>query len=246
LALLALIVAFGTSRADRLDAQAAVAASQSTLTGVVRDPTHAPLPGLTVVVEDLARRKSYRATTDRQGRFEFRDLPAGDVEAEVTVPGFAEFRQRVLVAGPLVELEVLLVLDRVEETFTVAADSPPTSSDVLGRERGEVEPCVVPLDSETQSPIGGQVRPPRMLTRVVPAFPEHLRDAELEGQVRLSARISDNGTPADLTILEASHPDYAAAAEDAVRNWTWEEGLLNCTPVDFNVSVTVQFLPQRP
>jgi TonB family protein len=85
-----------------------------------------------------------------------------------------------------------------------------------------------------------------MLTRVVPAFPEHLRDAELEGQVRLSARISDNGTPADLTILEASHPDYAAAAEDAVRNWTWEEGLLNCSPVDFNVIVTVQFLPQRP
>lgn len=244
--MLALVVALGTSRADRLDAQAAIPASQSTLTGVVLDPTHAPLPGLAVVLEDLARRVSYRATTDRQGRFEFRDLPAGDFEAEIAVPGFAPHREPIRVAGLLVELEVLLVLDRVEETFTVAADSPPTKADVLGRERGEVEPCVVRLDQETQSPIGGQVRPPRMLTRVAPAFPEHLRDAELEGQVRLSARISDIGTPADVAILEASHPDYAAAAEDAVRNWTWEEGLLNCTPVDFNVTVTVQFLPQRP
>ena len=85
-----------------------------------------------------------------------------------------------------------------------------------------------------------------MLTRVAPAFPDHLREAEVEGQVRLTARISDNGTPADVAILEASHPDFAAAAEDAVRNWTWEEALLNCMPVDVNVIVTVQFVPPRP
>ena len=46
--------------------------------------------------------------------------------------------------------------------------------------------------------------------------------------------------------MEASHPDFAAAAEDAVRTWTWEEALLNCTPVDVGITVTVRFLPQRP
>ena len=245
LSVLVLAVVFGTSGAGQLNAQAPIPNSQSTLTGVVRDPTHAPLPGLAVVLEDLARRASHRATTDREGRFEFRDLPAGDFEVEVTTPGFAVFRQPVLVAGPLVELEAALVLDTVEETFTVVAGAPPPDSDVRGRERGETEPCVVPVDKETQSPIGGLVRPPRMLTRVAPAFPDHLREAELEGQVRLTARISDNGTPADVAILEASHPDFAAAAEEAVRNWTWEEALLNCMPVDINVTVTVQFVPPR-
>ena len=245
LSVLALAVAVGTSRAGQLDAQAPIPESQSVLTGVVFDPSHAPLPDLAVVVEDLARRMSHRATTDREGRFEFRDLPAGNFEAEVTMPGFAQFRQPVVVAGPVVELDVVLALDTVEETFTVVADAPPSDSDVQGRERGEVEPCVPPTDKETQSPIGGLVRPPRMLTRVAPAFPDHLRQAEIEGQVRLTARITDNGMPSDVTVVEASHPDFATAAEDAVRNWTWEGALLNCMPVDINVAVTVQFVPPR-
>jgi TonB family protein len=242
--LLALVVALGVNT-GQLEAQTSIPSSQSALTGVVRDPSHAPLPDLEVVVEDLARRTSHRATTDREGRFEFRGLPAGDFEAEVTMPGFAEFRQQVLVAGPLVELEVVLTLETVQETFTVVAYAPPPNSDVLGRERGEVEPCVPPVDRETQSPIGGLVRPPRMLTRVLPIFPDHLLKAEVEGQVRLSARITDAGTPADVAVLEASHPDFATAAEDAVRNWTWEGALLNCMPVEINVTVTVQFVPPR-
>ena len=246
LSVLVLAAASGTNGAGRLDAQAPIPVSQSTLTGVVRDPSHAPLPGLSVVVEDLARRASHRATTDREGRFELRDLPAGDFEVEVATPGLAVFRQPVLVAGPLVELEVPLVLDTVQETFTVVAGAPPPDSDVQGRERGEAEPCVVPVDRETQSPIGGLVRPPRMLTRVPPVFPDHLRDAELEGQVRLSARITIEGTVADLNVVEASHPDFAAAAEDAVSGWTWEETLLNCVPVDVPVTITVRFLPEGP
>jgi hypothetical protein len=236
------MVALCASGAGQVDAQSAIPGSQSTLAGVVLDPTHAPVLGLEVVVEDRARRMSYRSTTDREGRFEFRDLPAGDFEAEVTLPGFAAFRQPVVVAGPLVELQILLVLDAVRETFTVVAGAPPPDSDVQGRERGEVEPCVVPLDRETLSPIGGLVRPPRMLARVTPSVPEHLRDAELGGEVRLSARITTDGAPAELAVIEASHPDFAAAAEDAVRNWTWEEALLNCMPVDVNVIVTVQFV----
>jgi len=135
---------------------------------------------------------------------------------------------------------------RSRASFTVVAGAPPANPSVLGRERGEAEPCVARLDPETQSPIGGQVRPPRMLTRVPPMFPDHLRAADLEGQVRLSARISAGGTLVDVAVLEASHPDFAAAAEDAVRNWTWEEALLNCTPVDVGVTLTVRFEPERP
>jgi len=244
--LLALVVAMGAGGADRLDAQARSPDSRSTLVGVVVDPSHAPLPDVAVVVEDLSRRVTHRATTDRQGRFEITDLPAGEFEAEVAVAGFAVFRESVRVAGPMVEREIVLAIDALEETFTVVAGAGPANPDGLGRERGEVEPCVAPVDPETQSPIGGRVRPPRMLTRVPPAFPDHLREAELEGRVRLSGRISADGTLADVTLLEASHPDFAAAAEEAVRNWTWEEALLNCMPVDVGITVTVQFMPQRP
>ena len=240
------LAALGASGTERLGAQAPIPDSRSTLGGVVLDPSHAPLPGVAVVVEDLARRLSHRATTDRQGRFEIKDLPAGDFEAEVEVAGFAVFREPVLVAGPLIEREIVLALGTLEETFTVVAGAPAASPEVPGRERGETEPCVTPVDQETQSPIGGRVRPPRMLARVPPAFPDHLREADLEGEVRLAARISAQGTVADVTVEEASHPDFAAAAEDAVRTWTWEEALLNCTPVEVGITVTVHFLPQRP
>jgi hypothetical protein len=232
--------------APELAAQATIPESRSNVSGVLLDPSHAPLPDVTVALEDLARRATYRATTDRQGRFEFRDLPAGDYETEIAVPGFTGFREPMLVAGPAVDREIVLTLAAVEETFTVVAGVPAMSGGAAGRERGEAEPCEPRVDEQTQSPLGGLVRPPRMLARVAPVFPEHLREAEVGGEVRLSGRITAEGSPADVAVVDASHPDFATAAEEAVTRWTWEEGLLNCAPVDVPMVVTVRFVPQRP
>lgn len=231
----------------RLAAQRRVPQSRSALTGVVVDPSHAAMSGLTIVVEDLVRRVTHRTTTDREGRFQFRELPAGDYEIEVAAPGFEVFREQTLVAGPLVEQEIVLAVGVQEETLTVVAGlSPPDGDAGSVRERGEPETCEPRLDQETRSPVGGQVRRPRMLSRATPAFPEHLRESGMDGTVRLAGHISAQGTMADLTIVEASHPDYAAAAEDALRTWTWEETLLNCTPVELDVAVTIRFLAQQP
>jgi TonB family protein len=246
LPLLVMVAALGAAGPGRLAAQSRIPDSRSALSGRLLDSSHAPLPNVAVVLEDLARRMTYRATTDRQGRFEIGNLPAGDYEVEVEVPGFTVFRETLLVVGPLVEREIVLAVHALEETFTVVAGAAPAAGELPGRERTETEPCVARVDPETQSPIGGQIRPPRMLTRMAPTFPEHLRDADLEGSVRLSARITAAGSLADITLLEASHPDFAAAAEDAVRTWTWEETLLNCTPVDVDITVTLRFLPQPP
>lgn len=231
---------------DRAHAQRPIPESRSTLTGAAVDPTHAALPGVTVALEDLARRVTHRTTTDGQGRFQIMDLPGGDYEAEVAVPGFEVFRERVLVAGPLVEREIVLTLRALEETVTVLAGAPPVSADTVERARPETEPCEPRVDQDTQSPIGGQIRPPRMLTRVPPLFPDHLREADLEGQVRLAARIAADGSVDEVSVLEASHPDFADAAENALRAWTWEETLLNCTPVEVGITVTVRFVSQRP
>lgn len=244
--LLAVAAVVATVGRDPAQAQRPIPESQSTVTGVAVDPTHAALPGITVALEDLARNVTRLATTDRQGRFQIMNLPAGDYEAEVAVPGFEVFREQVRVAGPLVELEVVLALGSLEEAVTVLAGTGAAGPETLERERPEAEPCVPRVDAETRSPIGGQIRPPRMLTRVVPLFPGHLREADLDGQVRLAARIGADGSLADVSILEASHPDFAEAAEAAVRRWTWEETLLNCTPVEVPITVTVRFLSQRP
>jgi hypothetical protein len=220
--------------------------SPASLTGVLLDPSHAPLPGVPVALEDLARRVTHRATTDGQGRFTFPNLQAGDYEAEVTVAGFDAFREPVQLAGPVIEREIVLTIAGVVEALTVVAGAASASAEIPGRQRGDAEPCEPRLDPDTQSPVGGQVRAPRMLTRMPPVFPDHLREADLEGEVRLAGRITAGGSLADIMIVDASHPDFASAAEDAARTWTWEEGLLNCTPVDVPATLTVRFLPQRP
>jgi hypothetical protein len=224
-----------------LDAQAVIPGSLSTLSGIVVDATHAPVPGVTVVLEDLGRRAARRYRTGAQGRFDAVDLPAGDYEMEVAMPGFAPFRERVQLAGPLVEREIVLAVQTLEETITVGRREP------IGLPRcveSRAEPCEVPTDLTTLSPIGGRLRPPRMLTRTTPIFPEHLQQDGLDGTVRLEGRIDENGAIGSLVVAEASHPDFAAAAEEAARGWTWEETLLNCTPVEVPITVHVRFVAE--
>jgi len=240
-AALAALLALGTGRV--LDAQAAIPGSLSSLTGVVVDATHAPVPNVAVVVEDLGRRVTHRYRTDVQGRFDAMDLPAGDYEVEIAVPGFALFREPVLLAGPLVDREIVLVVETLEETITVGGDGGDQPGSAVSREPATA-PCMVPTDATTLSPIGGHLRPPRMLSRTTPFFPEHLRQDGVDGTVRLEGRIDQSGAVGSLDVVEASHPDLALAAEDAVRGWTWEQALLNCTPVEVGFTVDVRFVAE--
>ena len=240
-AVLAGLIATGSGRV--LDAQAVIPASLSRLSGVVVDATHAPVPNVAVVVEDLGRRVTRRYQTDVQGRFDAVDLPAGDYEVEVSMPGFALFRAPVLLAGPLVEREIVLTVRTLEETITVGGGGAGRPGSAVRREPA-TEPCEVPTDSTTLSPIGGRLRPPRMLSRTTPIFPEHLQQDRVDGTVRLEGRIDQTGAVGSLVVVEASHPDFAAAAEDAVQGWTWEETLLNCTPVEVGFTVHIRFVPE--
>ncbi len=238
-----LVGPLGADRAHLLAAQAIIPGSLSNLSGIVVDATHAPVPGVTVVLEDLGRRVTRRFQTDVRGRFDAVDLPAGDYEMEVAMVGFALFREPVLLAGPLVERQIVLAVEPLEETITVGDGAGRPGSDV--RREPAPEPCVVPTDDTTLSPIGGRLRPPRMLRRTTPVFPEHLQQDGVDGTVRLEGRIDESGAIGSLVVAEASHPDFAAAAEDAVRDWTWEQTLLNCTPVEVGITVHVRFVPER-
>lgn len=225
-----------------LDAQVVIPGSLSSFSGIVVDATHAPVPGVTVALEDLGRRATRRYRTDAQGRFDAVDLPAGDYEMEVAMPGFATFREAVLLAGPLVEREIVMAIQTLEETITVGGGASRPGSDV--RREPAPEPCEVPTDLTTQSPIGGRLRPPRMLRRAAPAFPEHLQQDGVDGTVRLEGRIDTSGAMDALSVVEATHPDFATAAEEAVRGWTWEQTLLNCTPVEVPITIHVRFVAE--
>ena len=218
-----------------------VRAQTPTVVGAVVDATHAPMPRVAVTFEDEERQVTHRVVTDGQGRFSTPDLPVGTYLVEANVRGFVPYSERLVVAGPGVERELVLQPDDVTETVVVVAGDEPQAADV--RTRGPADACEVPVDSETLSPIGGQLQPPRMLAHPRPRFPDHLRDATVAGRVLLRGRIGTDGRLADLQVEEGTHPDLAAAAEEAVREWTWEEALLNCEPVEIGVAIDVQFVP---
>jgi protein TonB len=84
----------------------------------------------------------------------------------------------------------------------------------------------------------GEVKPPRLLKRIEPAYPEIARQARVAGVVILEATTDIFGRVAAVRVLR-SLPLLDEAAVDAVRQWVYEPLLVNgrLRPVTFTVTV---------
>ena len=97
------------------------------LEGVVVDAQQAVLPGATVTVQNTATGLTRTATTDEGGRFVVRAMPPeGRYSVQVEIAGFAtEVREGLVFnAGQNVVLNFSLKVSSVQETITVAGESP--------------------------------------------------------------------------------------------------------------------------
>jgi hypothetical protein len=95
--------------------------------GVVTDAQQAVLPGATVTVRNVATGLVRDAVTDGGGRYVFTSLPVeGRYEIAVELTGFSTQVRTNLVfnAGQRAVINVQLSLSTVQETITVAGDSP--------------------------------------------------------------------------------------------------------------------------
>jgi protein TonB len=69
-----------------------------------------------------------------------------------------------------------------------------------------------------------------------------MRDAGLAGTVPIEARIGTDGSVVSAQVASARvHPEFAAAAIDAVRQWQFSPTLLNGTAIEVLMTVRVQF-----
>ncbi|MCI0628865.1 MAG: carboxypeptidase regulatory-like domain-containing protein [Acidobacteria bacterium] len=98
--------------------------STASITGVVRDPSGAVVPGAQVTVTQTETQLSRATTTDSDGSFTFTTLPVGSYKLEASMTGFALHRQTgiVLTVGQIVSLPVALQLGQIEQTTTVSAE----------------------------------------------------------------------------------------------------------------------------
>lgn len=79
-----------------------------------------------------------------------------------------------------------------------------------------------------------------LIRRVQPLYPPDAREQHIQGTVILLAIISKEGN-IDYVQLISGHPDLAAAAIDAVKQWQYRPYLLNGSPVKVETQIQVNF-----
>jgi periplasmic protein TonB len=88
--------------------------------------------------------------------------------------------------------------------------------------------------------VGGQIKEPKKLKNVNPAYPDIAKQARVQGVVILECTISPQGKVTDVKVLRGI-PLLDAAAIEAVKQWVYSPTLLNGVPVPVIMTVTVNF-----
>ena len=101
------------------------------ISGVVTDPSGAFVPGATVIVSAIGKTTPERtAVSDAAGRFSIGDLPVGDYDVKIQLPGFRTLMQRARVdTAQSSVIRAELAMGSVAETVTIRgaaiAEAPP-------------------------------------------------------------------------------------------------------------------------
>ena len=208
----------------------AAQAGRQPLDGVVYDASGAVMPGVEVTLDTGASQR--KATTDPAGKFRFDGVDPGAHALVVELPGFRALRQPFLLRkdGDWLRAVTLQIGD-LKETVSVSAARPAT---------------LTPIDQAEAGPkpvrVGGNIRAPRKVTNVNPTYPKRMLEAGLEGKVEIEAVIGVDGRVVRARPATGqAHPDFAAAAIEAVRQWRFEPTLLNGAPVEVTMGVTIDF-----
>ncbi len=87
----------------------------------------------------------------------------------------------------------------------------------------------------------GDVKPPKLLKKVDPVYPEEARKASVEGVVILEATTDKEGNVARVNVLRSNSPLLDQAAMDAVQQWKYKPMLKGGKPRGVIFTVTVRF-----
>ena len=111
---------------------------------------------------------------------------------------------------------------------------------------GTVEGAWAPAPSSGEPPldvrrVGGEIAPPRLISRVQPKYPSSARLARVQGAVILEAVIDARGEVTNLRVLKGLPLGLDAAAVEAVKQWKFAPATLSGKPVAVYFVVTVNF-----
>ena len=88
--------------------------------------------------------------------------------------------------------------------------------------------------------VGGHVRQPKVIVKVLPKYPVLARQTHVQGQVRIDAVLDEQGNVIEMKIV-SGHPLLYQAALDALKQWKYEPTYLNNRPIAVKLIVTINF-----
>ena len=89
---------------------------------------------------------------------------------------------------------------------------------------------------------GGAVTPPRVLTKVTPAYTSEALRRKIQGSVVLELVVTRDGCPSEIRVVRSL--DSGGLDEEAIRaasQWRFEPGRLAGAPVDVLVTLILDF-----
>jgi TonB family protein len=75
----------------------------------------------------------------------------------------------------------------------------------------------------------------------MPAYPPAFREAGIVGGSILELRVDAQGKLIHLSALRSSHPEFEAAAKDAVSKWEFKAAQKNGQPVESRARIAIVF-----
>ena len=207
-------------------------------TGTIFDISDATVPNATIVMTNHKANTVDMTTSDAEGNFVFKALPAGEYEMKVLKPGFATYLapQVVLEPGRDLALNAKLQMGVLTDTVDVEYRGQPNAL------KAQAEGSTESTASSKRIRIGGNVEFSKLITKVQPIYPASAKAAGVQGTVLLHAIVSKDGRPLALQVLNSQvNPDLARAAVEAVSQWRYEPTLLNGEPVEIDTTIQVNF-----
>lgn len=92
-------------------------------------------------------------------------------------------------------------------------------------------------------PIGGDVKPAKLLKSVPPVYPDMARNQRISGDVRIDALVDADGNVSTMKVLSGS-PLLHLAALNALKQWKYQPAELDGKPTPMHLTVTIQFRTQ--
>src|SRR5258708_4568704 len=206
------------------------------VSGTIHDPSGAGVANATIIMSNHAAKTIDMTTSDRDGNFSFKALPAGDYELQVVKPGFEAYRIApvALQSGRDFSQAILLQVGSVTERLQVTPDN---------SEKPRV--AVTTSGKPSRLRIGGNVEAAKIITKIQLVYPESAKSAGISGTVVLHAVIGMDGRPLALHVMSSQiDPDLARAAVEAVSQWRYQPTLLNGDPIEVDTTIMVNFTLQ--